>query len=383
MMRYKNKKVLVIGAAGFIGTRLIEKLTVEEGANVIAMINNWNKAVWVCRTTAELHQCDIRNIEENEYLFEDIDIVFHLATFGGNKDTCDRINVGGTRSVINLCQKHHIKRLVFFSSVAVTGPSIAEGLNESAPYKPQHESNYANAKIEAEKLFLSLPDSAELEWTIVRPTYVWGLNSPQFTLRPIENMMQGRFETVDEGKGKFNGVYIDNLIELSLIAGNHPNANRQVFLIRDMEKKTWSDIWNEYAKMLDLSASARIFKTYSSSKVLKTSGTFRGRFLLKSINFLSKCVQKSDKLIQKNINTIASILLKAIRNILNLLKRQLLLLRPSEFSQWDTSKFSSPGYIDMSKSVNLLNYVPVKDHDQAFADTKLWLQIHVLNTKSF
>jgi nucleoside-diphosphate-sugar epimerase len=380
-MRYKNKKVLVIGASGFVGTRLIEKLTLEEGANVIGLVNNWNKAVWVCRTTAELHQGDIRNIGKNEYLFKDIDIVFHLATFGGNKDTTDQINVGGTRSVINMCQKHNIKRLVFFSSVAVNGPTITEGLNESAPYKPEYENNYANSKIEAEKLFLSMTDSAELEWAIIRPTYVWGLNSPNFTLKQIQMMMQGRFETFDEGKGKFNGVYIDNLIELSLIAGVHPNANRQIFLIRDMEKKTWGDVWNEYAKMLNLSATARTFKTYSSSKLVKIAGSSRGKTSLKGIKFLNRAVQKSDKLIQKN--TYAYIPLKVIRNVLNFSRRQLLLLRPSDFDQWDILKFSSPGYIDMSKSVNLLNYVPVKDHDQAFADTKLWLQIHVLNTKSF
>ncbi|MEO6638211.1 MAG: NAD(P)-dependent oxidoreductase [Ginsengibacter sp.] len=382
-MRYKNKKVLAIGASGFIGTRLIEKLTLEEGANVIGMVNTWNKAVWVCRTTAELHQCDIKEIEKNEYLFKDIDIVFHLATFGGNKETCNRINVGGTRSVINMCQKHNIKRLIFLSSVAVNGPSIPEGLNESAPYRPEYESIYANSKIEAEKLFLSMPDSAELEWTIIRPTYVWGLNSPLFTLKQIEMMRQGRFETIDEGKGKFNGIYIDNLIELTLIAGSHPNANRQVFMIRDMEKKTWGDLWNEYAKILNLSASARIFKTYSSSKVLKIAGTSRGKMFLKGINLSAKVVKKSDQLIHKNTNAIAGIPLKVMRQVFDLLRKQLLLIRPSNFDQWDTLKFSSPGYIDMSKSVNLLNYVPVKDHDQAFADTKLWLEVHVLDTKSF
>jgi hypothetical protein len=133
--------------------------------------------------------------------------------------------------------------------------------------------------------------------------------------------------------------------------------------------------------MLNLSATARTFKTYSSSKLVKIAGSSRGKTSLKGIKFLNRAVQKSDKLIQKN--TYAYIPLKVIRNVLNFSRRQLLLLRPSDFDQWDILKFSSPGYIDMSKSVNLLNYVPVKDHDQAFADTKLWLQIHVLNTKSF
>jgi nucleoside-diphosphate-sugar epimerase len=382
-MRYKNKKVLVIGASGFVGTRLIEKLTVEEGATVTGLVNKWNKAVWVCRTTAELHQNDIRTIEKNEHLFKDVEIVFHLATFGGDKATTDQINVGGTRNVIQLCQKHNIKRLVFFSSVAVNGPTITEGLNESAPYQPGYENNYANSKIEAEKLFLSIPDSENLEWTIIRPTYVWGLNSPGFTLKQVELMRQGRFETIDDGKGKFNGIYIDNLIELSLIAGIHPNANRQIFLIRDMEQKTWGDVWSEYAKMLNLSAAARIFKTYPSSKVVKVAGSSRGKRSLKSIKFLSRAVQKSDKLIQKNTSTITRVPLKIMRNVLNFSRKQLLSSRPSDFDQWDVLKYSSPGYIDISKAINLLNYVPVKDHEQAFADTRLWLQIHLLNSQNF
>ena len=124
-----NKKVLVTGGAGFIGSNLVQYLvannyevTVVDNlltghlSNLESIYNNFN-----------FIKGDIRDFELIDQLMKDIDTVFHLAASVGNKRSIDfpledaQINVIGTLNVLEAARKHNVRKIVASSSAGIFG----------------------------------------------------------------------------------------------------------------------------------------------------------------------------------------------------------------------------------------------------------------------
>jgi len=138
--------ILVTGGAGFIGTKLCERLHIE-GHHVISLDLNHNiEQPWECLTA------DIRD----ELVLEGIDCIVHLAAQVSvsqsiiNPEETLSINVDGTSSIISAAEESGVKRILFASSAAVYGDSDEVPTSESAPLIPQ--SPYAVSKIVGEEL---------------------------------------------------------------------------------------------------------------------------------------------------------------------------------------------------------------------------------------
>lgn len=159
--------ILVTGSAGFIGTKLLEKLE-STGHNVVKYdIMNYNSQ-------------DIRDIFTLDKVFSTncFDAVIHLAARAGVfksqefPDEYISTNVTGTYNIIKMCEKYKVKTLINFSSSSVLGGtnSPQEKQNENAPYNPI--SVYGVSKMAAELLV----KQSKLNWYIVRPFSVYGEN---------------------------------------------------------------------------------------------------------------------------------------------------------------------------------------------------------------
>ena len=235
MNSYRNKKVLVTGGTGFIGSRLAERLCLEEGAVVTVLVNNWYKATWVSRSPVKLIQGNITNAGDVDKVVAGNEIVFHCVGVGGTLEQCMNINYEGTKNVLNACKKHGVKRIVYLSSVVVNGTNTNDGMNETAPYV--YTGNpYSDSKIEAEKYFFEFIKSNQIEGAVIRPTFVWGPVSPYYTVDVINKMRNGSFLLVDKGIGSCNAVHVDNVVDLTILCGYHHNAVGEAFLISDGEK---------------------------------------------------------------------------------------------------------------------------------------------------
>jgi len=131
------KKCLVTGAAGFIGSHLVDKL-VELGHIVVAIDNESaecnEKRYWSPK--ANNHKCDICDYEKLEQLFEGVDWVFHLAAESRIQPTLLRpekavaVNVGGTCNVLQAAKKHEVERVIYSATSAVYGRKNIPPLRE-------------------------------------------------------------------------------------------------------------------------------------------------------------------------------------------------------------------------------------------------------------
>lgn len=176
---YKNKQVLVTGGAGFIGSHLVEKL-VELGARVSVLDNfstgNLNNLRSVLAHITLIY-ADVVHLHSVLKATANKDFVFHLAAFVSvaqsinQSDLCWKINVEGTRNVLEGCYQNNVKTLVFSSSSAVYGNQNSHCHETDTP---QPMSPYAKSKYAGEKLCKEYAAKYSFNTTCLRYFNVYG-----------------------------------------------------------------------------------------------------------------------------------------------------------------------------------------------------------------
>ncbi len=184
-MKLKNKKVLITGSDGFIGSHLVEAL-LEEGADVRAFVfyNSFNSWGWLDTISKEklknieIIAGDIRDPNGVRNALKDIDIVFHLAAliaipFSYNSpDSYVDTNIKGTLNILQAAKELNTKRILITSTSEVYGTARYVPIDEKHCFQAQ--SPYSATKIGADRLAESFYRSFNLPITIVRPFNTYG-----------------------------------------------------------------------------------------------------------------------------------------------------------------------------------------------------------------
>ncbi|MGE4497487.1 MAG: NAD-dependent 4,6-dehydratase LegB [Deferribacterales bacterium] len=182
-MNLKNKKVLVTGADGFIGSHLTEML-IEKGAEVKALsyYNSFNYWGWLedikKKNEIEVLNGDVRDPHYCKQITKGVDVIFHLAALiaipysYSAPDSYIDTNVKGT---LNMCQaalENGCERILHTSTSEVYGTAQYVPIDEKHPLQPQ--SPYSASKIGADALAQSFCNSFKLPLTTVRPFNTYG-----------------------------------------------------------------------------------------------------------------------------------------------------------------------------------------------------------------
>ncbi|NLU65862.1 SDR family NAD(P)-dependent oxidoreductase [Streptomyces sp. HNM0574] len=180
---WKNRKVLVTGAEGFIGSALVD-LLVGRGARVRALSHykpyaeRGFLAHHLESGTVEAVTGDVRDAGVVDEAVAGCDTVFHLAALIGipysyrAPESYVATNVVGTHHVAAACRRHAVGRLVHTSTSEVYGTARTAPISESHPLQPQ--SPYSASKIGADMMALSYWHAFELPVTVVRPFNTYG-----------------------------------------------------------------------------------------------------------------------------------------------------------------------------------------------------------------
>ncbi len=182
-MKLAEKKILVTGADGFIGSHLVESL-VELGADVRALscYNSFNSWGWLeavnCLNQIEVVSGDIRDPHYCKEITRGIDVIFHLAALiaipysYSAPDSYIDTNVKGTLNICQAALENGCKRLIHTSTSEVYGTAKYVPIDEKHPLQPQ--SPYSASKIGSDAIAMSFHNSFELPVTIVRPFNTYG-----------------------------------------------------------------------------------------------------------------------------------------------------------------------------------------------------------------
>jgi UDP-glucose 4-epimerase len=197
----KNKKVLVTGGAGFIGSNLVRRL-VEEG-NSVTVLDNYMSGYHSnieSFPNVRIIEGDVRDKSSVELAMQGAEIVFHLAASVGNKRSIDNpitdaeINVLGTLQVLEAARKEGVRKIVTSSSAGIFGELKTMPIKEDHPIEP--DSPYGCTKLCEEKLCLSYAKLYDIEAVCLRYFNVYGPNQrfdaygnviPIFVFRMLRN----------------------------------------------------------------------------------------------------------------------------------------------------------------------------------------------------
>ena len=215
-------KILVVGNAGFIGSFLTRRLA-ENGYEVVGMDINPNGH------KENLSNFILGNIQEPEEIIkaaQGVDVIINLAAkhhdFGVSRDEFFGVNVQGTQNILDCASQLGIKKVVFYSTVAVYG-NIKSYTTENTATNPV--SNYGKSKLAAEKLVCAwTTQDRSREAIIIRPTVVFGPTNYANMYNLIDKIYKKKFIFVGKGNNIKSVAYVENLVQATifLIERMHP-----------------------------------------------------------------------------------------------------------------------------------------------------------------
>ena len=240
-----GKTALVTGATGFLGGRLLEKLVLEEGTRVRALVHDYGNAARVARLPVEMIHGGVSDAAVIDRATVGCDVVFHCA----HDFSSTKVNLEGIRNVTEACLKNSVRRLVHVSTMAVYEPLPDADVTEDTPEQP-NDWSYAVAKREAERRLLELFESRGLPVVILQPTIIYGPFSKAWTLAPVQSLLEGQLVLSSEGDGLCNAVYVDDVVDALILAAKREGVVGERFLISGPEPVSWNEFFGAYAKML-------------------------------------------------------------------------------------------------------------------------------------
>jgi nucleoside-diphosphate-sugar epimerase len=253
-------KILVTGASGFVGSRLIRAWAGGQDYQIRALVRPTSRLEDLDGLPFERCLGDVTDPASLRRAVQDVEAVVHMASLvgeAGRREDFFRVNRDGTRNLLEACRGLPIRRFVHISSLSViTGYREHEGTKEDAPYLSTGE-NYADSKIEAEKLVLDYHRKFGLPVTVLRPGFIYGPGDRLFLPAVIQNLRDGKVVLIDQGKKLLNLTYIGNLLEAIDLALRKDEATGEVFNITDGEEVTKKRFFWTIADRMDLARPAR------------------------------------------------------------------------------------------------------------------------------
>jgi nucleoside-diphosphate-sugar epimerase len=240
----RPRHVLVTGANGFIGARLVDTLVLA-GYQVTAVARSQGSHDERVRRAIVSGYHDGRAMGE---LLAGVDAVIHLAATAhrigpaasGARDEFAG-NVSDTAAVALSCAGAGVRRLVFVSSIGVNGNRNVDGPFTEAS-QPRPSEPYAISKWKAEQALTALAQRApHLETVVVRPPLVYGPSAPGNFGRLVRAVARGVPLPLGHLRALRSFVGIDNLASLLERCTWHPAARNDLFLVSDGEDVTTAD----------------------------------------------------------------------------------------------------------------------------------------------
>lgn len=226
----KNKKIVVTGGLGFIGSHLVEKFVDN---NDVVIVDNQSTG-----TIENIKELDISRIDTTfgsindlnlEEIFEGTDYVFHLAAVTSVPQSVEdpvksnEVNITGTLKVLEAARKTDVKKVVFSSSSAVYGETEVLPISEEVPINPL--SPYAVSKATAELYCNVYSEIYDLPTTCLRYFNVFGPkqdpNSQYAAVIPIfiNKLLKNERPTIyGDGEQTRDFVSVERVVEANELA---------------------------------------------------------------------------------------------------------------------------------------------------------------------
>lgn len=264
----KDKRVLVTGGAGFIGSNLVYELSKEEHANEVIVVDNLstgnikNIHDLVENDKIEFIRGSITNLNLMKKASKNVDFVFHLAAFVSVPKsikeplTANKVNVVGTLNVLLSALDNDVKKVVFSSSCAIYGdpPKDQLPIKETVPSDPL--SPYSNSKLLGEYYCNVFTKSYNLPTVSFRYFNVYGPRQnpageyaaviPKFIIRIKDKKPPIIY---GDGKQTRDFIFVNDVVKANILAAQ--NKSNGVFNIASGVETSISELSDKIMEKME------------------------------------------------------------------------------------------------------------------------------------
>jgi len=237
-----NKRILVTGAGGFIGSHLTETL-LEISAEVRAFVHYNSRSDWGflddlssdIKSNIDVISSDLRDYHAVKQATKQVDIVFHLGASIGIPyslafpNDVAQTNVMGTLNVLNASLENEVPKVIHTSTSEIYGSAQYVPIDERHPPSPQ--SPYAASKIAADKFAEAYYCSYNLPVTILRPFNTFGPRQSMRAIIPtvITQLFEGNKLVVGNLEPRRDFTFVSDTVNGFILLAKKDGVGGQTF----------------------------------------------------------------------------------------------------------------------------------------------------------
>jgi nucleoside-diphosphate-sugar epimerase len=246
-------KVLVTGAAGFLGGHLVDML-LERGDDVRAMVRPVEDTSYLqTLKNVEIVQGDLTDSDSLKRAVQGVQRVYNVGARTGPwglEEVYRAINVQGLSSLIYAALDAGVQRIVHTSSITVYGHHLHGIVTEDHPYHAE-DNPYSRTKIAGEKLVANLVKDQGAPVVTVRPGWIYGPRDNASFGKYVARVEGGKFFLIGSGSNIVPVVYVRDVAQGLIKAGDGPDkAIGQAYTLVDDRRVTQAEYLNTIADAL-------------------------------------------------------------------------------------------------------------------------------------
>jgi nucleoside-diphosphate-sugar epimerase len=220
-------KVAVTGATGFVGSHLAEALRAR-GHEVVCLVRSPDRAASLAAAGCRLLKGALDDEAALKTFVEGAEIVQHVAgavtAVGGGDGQFERVNREGTVRLAGLARTAGVRRFVYVSSLAASGPAPRgtplPDANGSGPVTP-----YGRSKLAGEEAVRA----SNVRFTIIRPPAVYGPRDRNQFLPAFKLARRGFHPVIGDGLQELSLIHVRDLAEALIAAGESTHAEGRAY----------------------------------------------------------------------------------------------------------------------------------------------------------
>lgn len=213
-------KILITGAAGFIGSHLVDLLLSDgiPASQLRLLIPKKESLQNLPNIHFDIVRGDIRDVQVVKKAMMNVSVVYHLAARidfdGKNYEEYKDINVDGTQLLLDACRGKNISKFVFFSSIGVFGMPADVGniLWWDESHNKTYTNFYGQSKWEGELCVMRAHKEFDLPYAIIRPASVYGPREKGPTLGLYKAIAHKQFFMIGNGTNLMHYVFVKDLV---------------------------------------------------------------------------------------------------------------------------------------------------------------------------
>ncbi|MEM2129720.1 MAG: NAD-dependent epimerase/dehydratase family protein [Candidatus Bathyarchaeia archaeon] len=240
------KRILLTGATGALGPTILSELI--KNGHIIRVFTRKVPDKVLLPPEIELELGDITDAKAISNALRNIDTVVHMAALlhvvkppSSLVPEYERVNIEGTRIVVETAIKNRVQRLIFFSTIAVYGSGQGRLLTEDS--EPAPDTPYAKSKLAGEKLVLAARRfDGQPFGVVLRLGAVYGARIKGNYRQLVLALATNRFIPIGKGENRRTLVYDKDVARAVLLTIHHPGAAGRIYNVTDGQVHTIREI---------------------------------------------------------------------------------------------------------------------------------------------